>query len=196
MVRIQIALKTLQSPKTINESRCKMSVWEAIRDKHAVREFDGQPIPEVDMRRILDAGRRTQSGFNSQPWQFIAVTDKDKIQQLSKIGRSTGHAAGAAMVVVLLTPHPSDNYWRDMFDAGQAAAYMQLMAHELGIGSCPGSVYHPEMARDILNFPEAWDLKVIISFGYPDKAKYPDRPPKTGGRKPFDDVIHWNGWKA
>jgi nitroreductase len=173
-----------------------MSVWEAIRDKHAVREFDAQPIPEADMRRILNAGRRTQSGFNSQPWQFIAVTDKDKIQQLSKIGRSTGHAAGAAMVVVLLTPHAhdNDNYWRDMFDAGQAAAYMQLTAHELGIGSCPGSVYHPEMARDILGFPEEWDLKVIISFGYANKEKYPDHPPKTGGRKNFDDVIHWNGW--
>ena len=31
-----------------------------------------------------------------------------------------------------------------MFDAGQAAAFMQLAAWELGIGSCPASIYEPK----------------------------------------------------
>jgi len=171
-----------------------MSVWETIRGKRAVRVFSDEPILEADMRRILDAGRRTQSGYNSQPWAFIVVTERDKLQRLSKIGRSTGHAAGAAFVVVLLTPPPNDTYWRDMFDAGQAAAYMQLTAQELGIGSCPASVYEVELSREILGFPPEWDLKVIISFGYPDKSQYPQRPPKAGTRKTFDDVVHWEQW--
>ena len=171
-----------------------MTVWETIQNKHSVREFTDDALPEEDIRRILDAGRRAQSGFNSQPWEFIVVIDRDKLQALSKIGRSTRHVAGAAMAVVLLTPHPNDDYWRDMFDAGQAAAYMQLAAQEIGVGSCPGSVYWPEMAREVLGFPEEWDLKIIMSFGYPNPDKYPARKPISGKRKPFDEVVHWNGW--
>lgn len=173
-----------------------MTVWETIRKKRAIRKFEDKPLAKADIQRILDAGRRCQSGFNSQPWQFIVVTDKDLLDQLSAIGRSTGHMKGAAMAVILLSPHPekSDRYWQDMFDVGQAAAYMQLTAQEMGIGSCPGTVYHPDMARDILGFPEEWDLKIILSFGYPDKTEYPDRPPKQGTRKAFDEVVHINGW--
>ena len=175
-----------------------MSVWETIRGKRAIRKFEPEPLTDDEIHRILDAGRRCQSGFNSQPWQFIVVTERDLLEKLSKIGRSTGHMAGATMGVILLSPHPekSDRYWQDMFDVGQAAAYMQLTAQEMGIGSCPGTVYHPEMAREILGFPDEWDLKVILSFGYPDKNEYPDRLPITGKRKAFDEVVHMNSWDS
>ncbi len=171
-----------------------MTVWDAVRDKHSVRDFTDEPLPEEAIRRIVDAGRRAPSGFNSQPWQFIVVTERDKLEALSKIGRSTRHVAGAAMCVVLLTPPEDENFWRNMFDIGQAAAFMQLAAQEMGIGSCPATVYWPEIARDILGFPKSWDLKIVISFGYPNIEKNPPAPPKQGGRKPFDEVVHRNGW--
>jgi len=173
-----------------------MSVWETIRGKRAIRQFEDKPIADNDIKKILEAGRRCQSGFNSQPWQFIVVTDKNLLQDLSNIGNSTKHMIGAGMAVMLLSPHAeqSDRYWQDMFDVGQAAAYMQLTAEEMGIGSCPGSVVRPEIAREVLGFPDEWDLKLMLSFGYPDKAEYPDRPPKQGTRKPYDEVVHLNGW--
>ncbi len=171
-----------------------MTVWEAIRAKHSVREFVDEPLPDEVILKIVDSGRRAPSGFNSQPWQFIVVTERDKLEALSKIGRSTRHVAGAAMCVVLLTPPEDENFWRNMFDAGQAAAFMQLTAQELGVGSCPASVYWPEMARDILGFPEEWDLRVVISFGYPDYTTKPAAPPRQGGRKPMAEIAHWNGW--
>ena len=54
-----------------------------------------------------------------------------------------------------------------MFDAGQAAAYMQLAAWELGVGSCPASIYEPEKARQMLGFPAELHLRIALSFGYP-----------------------------
>lgn len=170
------------------------TVFETIRTKHSVRYFTDQALTTEEIEHIIDAGRRAQSGFNSQPWQFIVVTERELLQEVSKIGRSLSHVARAAMCLVLLTPQPDDDFWRNMFDAGQAAAYMQLTAQEMGIGSCPGTVYHPEMAREMLGFPEEWDLRVVISFGYPDREQHPARPPKQGQRKPLDDVLHWNGW--
>jgi nitroreductase len=81
-----------------------------------------------------------------------------------------------------------------MFDAGQAAAYMQLAGWELGIGSCPATIYEPEQARKILGFPQDLHLNVCLSFGYPQDPAVIEAPPELGGRKPADELIHHETW--
>jgi nitroreductase len=81
-----------------------------------------------------------------------------------------------------------------MFDAGQAAAYMQLAAWELGIGSCPASIYDGERAREILGFPAELHLRIMISFGYPLDARKLTMAPRKGGRREFTDVVHSEKW--
>jgi len=170
-----------------------MDVKDAIRTKRVVRKFLEKPLPDETMQVILNAGRRTQSSKNSQDWQFIAVTDKATLKELSQCGEWAGHLAGAAMAVAILTPDPSDKF-QYLFDAGQAAAFMQLAAWELGIGSCPASIYDAERARAILGFPPAWHVRVALSFGFPaDEAKL-SAAPKKGGRKSMEDVVHWEKW--
>ncbi len=169
-----------------------MHIWDGIRSKHSIRTFTDQPIADPEARRILEAGRRAPSGYNSQPWYLIAIRDHAMLQQIATIGRSTKHVAGAAMCVLILSPDRETDFWRNLFDAGQAATYMMLAAHELGIGSCPGTIYHPDTARELLGFPDDWKPYVLISFGYPAEAT--DRPAKTGGRKPFDEVVRWEKW--
>ena len=115
------------------------------------------------------------------------------MKALSECGQWAGHLAGAALGVAILTPDPSEKF-QTMFDAGQSAAFMQLAAWELGIGSCPASIYEPEKARKILGFPSQLHLGLAISFGHPaEEAKLREAPIK-GGRKEFAEVVHWNTW--
>ncbi len=170
-----------------------MKVSEAIRLKRAVRKFQDKPLPEDVIRAILNAGRRSQSSKNEQGWQFIAVRDKSVLKALSECGQWAGHLAGAALGVAILTPDPLGKF-QTMFDAGQAAAFMQLAAWELGVGSCPASIYDGELARQILGFPPDWHLRVALSFGYPlDEAKLSSAP-KSGGRRSLEEVVHWDKW--
>jgi nitroreductase len=81
-----------------------------------------------------------------------------------------------------------------MFDAGQAAAFMQLAAWELGVGSVPASLYEFEKTRGILKFPAEWHLRIALSFGYPLEEGKLSAPPKKGGRAAFDEVVHWEKW--
>ncbi len=170
-----------------------MNVSEAIRTKRAVRKFRDETLPEQSVHDILNAGRRSQSSKNTQPWQFIAIRDKDTLKALSECGTWAGHLAGAALGVAILTPDPSQKF-QVLFDAGQAAAYMQLAAWELGVGSCPASIYEPEKAREILGFPPEWHLRIALSFGYPQEAEVLTAPPKPGGRNAFDEMVHWDRW--
>jgi len=170
-----------------------MHVSEAIRMKRAVRKFLDLPLPEDVIHAILNAGRRSQSSKNEQGWRFIAIRDKSILGELSKTGDYAGHLAGAALGVAILTPNPEGKF-QDLFDAGQAAAYMQLAAWELGIGSCIASIYDPDRARGILGFPPDWHLRIALSFGYPaEEAKFTSAP-KKGGRISLEDLVHWEKW--
>jgi nitroreductase len=170
-----------------------MNVSEAIRTKRAVRQFVDRPLPEETVLAILNAGRRAQSSKNTQPWHFIAMRERLTLQALAQLGQWAGHLAGAALGVAILTPDPASRF-SVMFDAGQSAAYMQLAAWEMGVGSCLATIYEPEQARQLLGFPEELHLRIAISFGYPQEAVQITQPPKKGGRRQLDDVIHWDKW--
>ncbi|HSR46427.1 MAG TPA: nitroreductase family protein [Anaerolineales bacterium] len=170
-----------------------MKVAEAIRMKRAVRAFVGQPLPREAVLAILDAGRRAQSSKNTQPWDFIAVEDPGVLQGLSRTGTYAGHLAGASLAIVIVTPNPEAR-WSILFDAGQAAAYMQLAAWERGIGSCLATIYDPPAAQAILGVPSDRHIQVAISFGVPSDPKELTDPPRPGGRRPGAEVFHFNRW--
>lgn len=172
-----------------------MDVAEAIRMKRAIRSFKEQPLPQDVVEAILNAGRRAQSSKNTQPWHFIAVQDRPTLERLSQLGTYAGHLAGAAMGVVILSPDPSQR-WSIMFDAGQAAAYMQLAAWELGVGSCLATIYEPEEARSLLGFPDDLHARAAISFGYPRQQARLEAAPQSGGRRSLDETVHFERWQT
>ncbi len=77
---------------------------------------------------------------------------------------------------------------------GQAAAYMQLAAWELGVGSCPATIYEPDQARRVLGFPSELHLRFALSFGYPLESERLTAVPVKGGRRTFDETVHWEKW--
>jgi nitroreductase len=173
-----------------------MNTWDAVRTKRAVREFDGRPIPGPDLDRIVRAGTRAHSSKNQQRWAFIVVTDRERLAALSKTGPFAGHIAGAAAAIALVTPDPrvAGQPLSIMWDLGGAAAQMMLVAWELGIGSCPATVYEQPLAKELLGLPDGMWCEYVLSFGYPaDPAKL-TAPPRAGGRKPIDDIVHRERW--
>lgn len=165
-----------------------MEVQKAIQTKRAVRLFSDKSVPREDILAILDAGRRSQSSKNTQPWEFVVIQDKAILKALSETGKFAGHIAGGAFAVAFVAP--SDSNWVS-FDLGQAAAYMQLAAWERGVGSCIASIYEPEKAKALLGVPTDKGLMAALSFGYPA----PDFvPAKMGGRRPLDELTHWDKW--
>jgi nitroreductase len=165
-----------------------MTVSELIRTKRAVRQFTDESLSEEAIHTILNAGRRAQSSKNTQSWHFIAIRDHETLRQLSQCGAYAGHLAGASFAVSLISSTA------DGFDLGQAAAYMQLAAWELGIGSCIASIWEPEKAKAILGVPQDLYFDVAISFGYPLPSWELSHKPKPNGRKPFDEVVFWERW--
>jgi nitroreductase len=175
-----------------------MNVWDAVRTKRAIREFAARPIEPADLERIVRAGTRAHSSKNQQRWAFVVVEDRERLAALSKLGPYAGHIAGAAAAVALVTPDPlgPDQPLSVVWDVGGAAAQMMLVAWELGIGSCPATVYEQAMARDLLGYPDELWCEYILSFGYPADPARLSAPNRAGGRRPLDEVVFRERWQG
>ena len=61
-----------------------MSLFDAIYGLRATRIFQDRAIPEADLQRVLEAASMACSSGNTQPWEFVVVTDRElrsRIQQ-------------------------------------------------------------------------------------------------------------------
>jgi nitroreductase len=171
-----------------------VETWDAICARRNVREYTAQPVSEADLNRIAEAGWRAPSAKNRQPWDFVIVTEKAQLQELSTVWRGAGHIAGAPAAIALVLPVPPDErrLVTDNYDVGQATMAMMLAATDLGIGTGHSSVGDQEKARAILGVPEDYLVAFLLGVGYP--ADRPLTVIRKPDRRPFDEVVHHGRW--
>jgi nitroreductase len=170
-----------------------METWDAIRARRNTRTYTDRPIAPADLDRILEAGRRSPSSMNEQPWDFIAVTQREGLRRMADLWRYGAHLADAAAAVAMLAPASTDPDARETyaFDLGQAAMSMMLTAADLGIGSCHSSVGEQAAAREVLGFPDDRECVILLSLGYPVRPLTPvDHP----DRRTPAEVVHRERW--
>jgi nitroreductase len=169
-----------------------MQTWEAITSRRNVRSFADRPIPEADLDRILEAGRRSPSSQNWQPWDFVLVTERERLVEVATVWRGAGHVAHSAATIVVVGPAVDNPFQRATFDLGQATMQMMIAAADLGIGSCHAGVGDMPRLRELLGIPDDRDWALLISLGYP--AGRPLTPIRNPDRRPFGDVVHRGHW--
>ncbi len=171
-----------------------METWDAITARRNVREYTEQLVSETDLNRIAEAGWRAPSAKNRQAWDFVIVTGKPQLQELSTVWRGAGHIAGAAAAIALVIPEPPDERRRvtDQYDVGQATMAMMIAATDLGIGTGHSSVGEQDKAKAILGVPEGYEVAYLLGVGYP--ADRPLKPIRKPNRRPFEEVVHQEHW--
>ncbi|MCA2243748.1 MULTISPECIES: nitroreductase family protein [Mycobacterium] len=171
-----------------------MDAWDAICARRNVREYQPRAITDEDLTRIAEAGWRAPSAKNRQPWDFVIVTDRAQLQELSTVWRGAGHIAAAPAAIAIVAPVPPDErrVVTDNYDIGQATMAMMIAATDLGIGTGHSSVGDQEKARAILGVPDDHLVAFLLGVGYP--ADRPLRPIRTPNRRPFSEVVHRGRW--
>ena len=169
-----------------------MQTWDAITARRNVRTFSDRPIAPADLDRILEAGRRSPSSQNWQPWDFVVVTGREELREVAAAVRGTRHVADAAAAIAIVGPVADNEFHRAQFDLGQAAMSIELAAADLGIGTCHAGVADSDLARRVLGIPADRDWIILLSLGYP--ADRPLTPVLKPRRRPFDEVVHRGRW--
>jgi nitroreductase len=158
--------------------------------RREVRDYDGRPLAEDAVRRILEAGRLAGSSRNRQSRRFIAITDRALIERLAEHVYTPPNLLGAALVVAVVTRGTGPTG----LDAGRAAQNMLLVAWSEAIGSCPNGITDADACRAALGVDEEEQIATLLTFGYPARPVDPERRPpeawiERADRVPFDQVV-------
>ena len=132
--------------------------------------YDERPIDETAFQRMRVEARSTRPLVEEPAgWDFVVVTDRDRLRDLSKVWRYAEHVASSAATVALVAPASSDPDEREtiQFDLGQAAMNLMLAAVDQGIGSGHAAVEDQALAREVLGLPDDCECMWLIALGFP-----------------------------
>lgn len=172
------------------------SFWKVVKNRRAVRQFKPDPVPEDHLLRIVDAARMAPCSANAQPWKFIIIQDKKRIQALKnecikrietdikknanlsggslqeELNRRvdqwiTGRFSAPAYIVVLVD---NQRMYADynQHDGPLAAGYLMLAARALGYGTVYMTDSIPaEITKKVLNIPDRYTQVCVTPIGVP-----------------------------
>lgn len=197
--------------------RLSMPLGEAIFTQRAIRRLKPDPIPDADLRDVLEAAIRAPSGGNLQPWHFIVVRDGSLRAQLGKLyheawwakrrdqgiqgpddippGKSVTRSAmrladefGESPVIILVCATAKGQ--GTMTSVIPGVQNLLLAARSLGIGGTITTL-HPQVTdriHQLFGVPDSAQVVYCVPLGYP-RGKF--GPTK---RKPLSEVCSADGW--
>lgn len=146
-----------------------MKIFEAIICRRSIRLYSPKPIEEETISRILQSAIWAPSGKNGQPWRFKIITEKQIIEEISKLSENSKWLKTApCLIAVYLDKVHSYDWIKDIQSCGAAIQNMLLTAYEIGIGSCwVGELLEKsgEINR-LLEVDDSFELMAVVSFGY------------------------------
>jgi len=169
-----------------------METIEAILNRRSIRKYEMRPVEEEKVQLLLKAAMYAPSAQNTQPWQFVVVTEREILNAFMKVhpySRMLAEAPLAILVCADKTLEKNEGYLNTNCSA--ATQNILLSAYALELGSVWLGIYsREERMKDIskiIGLPEHIIPISLIAIGYPaEKKEYPNRF--------LPQRIHYNKW--
>ncbi|MFX1419413.1 MAG: nitroreductase family protein [Promethearchaeota archaeon] len=158
-----------------------MDFEELIFKRRTIRRFKQNPINLEKLRKLIDFARVAPMARNIQSLEFIIVHNLELRSKLFPLVNWAGSLPEdqrtpekgrepTAYIIVLVNTKIKSTYVD--FDVGAAAENILLGAVYFGFSSCwMGSINRKEI-RKLFEIPEYYEIKHIISLGYPDEDSF------------------------
>jgi len=157
-----------------------------LKIRRSIRVFGKQSISKKHLEKIVDAARFAPTARNLQPWEFVVITDANKLSQLAQLGENGKFMAQAAACIVVFST--DTKYFLE--DGSAATCNILLASTALGIGSCwvaGDKKPYSQQVNSLLNAPLSMKLISMVALGYPlEKNAF-----KTIAKRELRELLHW-----
>ena len=155
----------------------------------STRKYLDRPVEREKIEAMLRAAMQAPSAHNQQPWEFYVVTDRTKLEALSKVSQWSGMLAGApaAIVAAYRRDLPVPSFAHIDMSAAMENLWLETDAQGLGgvwIGVAP-TEDRMLAVEEIMDMPRTLRAFALFSFGYAAREK--------AQQERFDPArIHWD----
>jgi nicotinate-nucleotide--dimethylbenzimidazole phosphoribosyltransferase len=193
----------------VSERDCTECVFETIHNRRSVRKYKSDPVPDEHVRKILEAARMAPTAGNQQPWKFLVIRDRQKLDALAQasiafnLERAKGNqseeelkdqkqkmeeyytgALSATVYVVVLTDNQSVYPTYNHYDGPLAAANLMIAARALGYGTVfYTDTFNEAVVKKVFNISDRYTCECVTPIGVPET--WPDTPEK----KKLEDLV-------
>jgi len=145
-----------------------MEFFDVIENRHSVRAYTDEPIPEDALIRILEAARKAPSASNKQPWKLVVVSDQSKREAIAASGTYGKFLSKCPTVIIGLGDPAIAPKWH-VVDTTIALEHIVLAATAEGLGSCWIGSFDEATVKTLISVPEGLKAVAIIALGYEKK---------------------------
>lgn len=156
----------------------KIKLLDVIRSRRSVRKYRKEPVTDLLINEILEAGRWAPSGMNNQPWRFVVIKDKSFKDKISLMTHYTSIVSESDFCIAVFYNIPAGYHRdKDIMSIGASIQNMLIYAHHLGIGSVwLGEILkNKEKINEALGIGSSNEFVALIAFGYPDEEIISER---------------------
>jgi len=157
-----------------------------LKIRRSIRAYKSQSIPKEQLEKIVDSARFAPTARNVQPWEFVVITEKNKLKELASLAPNGKFMDQADACIVVFSA--DTHYFLE--DGSAATCNILLAATALRIGSCwiaGDKKPYSQQVSDLLNAPKGMKLISMIALGYPQESD----AFKIVDKKELKDLIHW-----
>jgi nitroreductase len=171
------------------------NVPELIRTVRQARQYAPNPVPDDVVDQLLEVARWTGSSRNSQPWHFLAITDKEQLRRISQLRPPINWVAEAPLGIAIVLD--GENPAGEAYDEGRVTERILIAARSLGLGggvAWYGDADQQAEGKRILGIPSERTARAVVIIGYPTSIKDPRPNARAGGRKELSEIVSYNRW--
>ncbi len=162
---------------------------ETIFARKSVRKYLPKPVEQEKTELLLKAGMAAPTGKNTQPWEFVVVTDRAALDSMAAALPYAKMLKEAPMAIVVCGDVTKSSYW--YIDCAAAAENILLAAEALGLGAVWTATYpyedRMEVAKKYTGLSDHIASLCIIPVGYP-------AVPHAPKDKWDESKVHTNKW--
>lgn len=144
--------------------------------RRSIRKYKSDiPVTREQLDRMLRAAMVAPSACNSRPWEFVAVTKREVLDEIARIhpyAKMCTTATAAIIVVAIPQEGMPEGYYPQ--DCGAATHAILLEAAEMSLGTCWCGVYPRDERivemRKLFDIPESKIPFCVIAVGVPDES--------------------------
>ncbi len=162
-----------------------MDFFDVVKNRKSVREYSDKEVGKELIEKIADAGRLAATARNEQPWEFIAISDKEMLKRICGMCPNGPFIKDASYLIAVFSK--DTKYYIE--DCSAATQNMLLAIDALGLGGCwiaGDKKDYAEDVRKLLNAPDNYKLVSMVTVGYPKKKERPH------AKRPLKDVLRWD----
>ncbi len=150
-----------------------MELFEALRSRRSIRSYTAEPVSDEVLAQLLDVAMLAPSAGNQQPWHFVVIRDRQKLDKVPGFHPSSKMVLKST-IAILVCGDPEGKKWPAFWsqDCSAATQNLLLAARGLGLGSVWAGVYPDESRmdgfRELLSIPDNVFPFAFVPLGWPD----------------------------